>query len=245
MMASQPNLALYSAHDSSCCQRIWIALAHKNLDYTVVAVNLGERSNQAAQYRDLNPSARVPMLEVDGGRLRLRNSLTILTWLEDAFPDRPALLPPAGGDWIRRAAVLDLVALIIADVQPVQNNRVCRRAGELAAGSTTDREEILKHAIEWRATVIREGLKAYDAMIDDGLAGKYSVGDDLTLADVVLYSQATSARHVGIDVVEEFPNIGRIWPNVCTHPSVVTGGDATKQPDHPDSESRNTDGKEA
>lgn len=187
----QPRLRLFSAHGSSCCQRLWIALAHKKLTYTVVPVDLQNRGNQSQDYRSINSSGRVPTLEVDSGKLSLRNSLTSLLWLEEAFPDRPRLLP---SEWSRRAVVLDLVALILADTQPVQNSRVCRRAGELVVGQDGDSASISEHGKRWRAVAVRDGLQAFDSMIGDGVAGRFSVGDEFTLADVVLFCQAYWAK---------------------------------------------------
>lgn len=94
-MASHPTLNLYSACSCYC---LWIALAHKHLEYSVVPVNFAQHANCETQYSNVNSSARVPTLEVDCGKLSLKNNLTSLLWLEETFLERNVLLPPVT-DW--------------------------------------------------------------------------------------------------------------------------------------------------
>lgn len=194
-----PALRLYTTWTSSCAHRLWIALAYKSLPYESVYVNLSAKEHHGADYLSrVNPHARVPTLEVnfpESPTLWLRNSLTSLLWLESHFPSQ-RLLPPES-DWQRRALVLDLVGIIQADTQPVCNSSAARRAAEWAVGKTleegADREEVIKKATRWRVEAIKVGLKGFEGMIA-GAAGKFSVGDDFTLADVVLFPQVLMAR---------------------------------------------------
>lgn len=201
--SSLPQLRLYTTHTSSASHRLWIALAYKQLPYEVVYVNLSAKEQHKSDYLSrINPNARVPALEVvqEGGQsLWLRNSLTALLYLDSAFLESPRLLPPET-DWPRRALVLDLVGIIQADTQPVCNSSVARRAAEWAVGKTleegADHEAVIQKATEWRVHAIERALMAVERTISSNevqKAGKYAVGDDFTMADVILAAQLDMA----------------------------------------------------
>jgi len=56
------------------------------------------------------------------------------------------------------------------------------------------------------------GLAAYDK-VAEGYAGKYSVGDEVTMADVVLAPAVEAALRYGIEL-ESLPTIKRIYESV-------------------------------
>lgn len=233
-MAVQPKLVLYSSHASGCSQRLWIALAYKQLAHEIVTIDPATRSSKYKQ--NVNPSARVPTLHAtypDGRELWLKNSITALRWLDEAFPQTPQLVP-GPDDWNKRALVLDLFSLTTADTQPVQNSRICRRAGEVLYAHSNDGEDrdeaVAKGGQEWRRMVIRDYLESFEAMIA-GYAGRFAVGDDFTLADLVLYPQMLNGFGVGM-TLDEYPTLSRIWKNIIEH-HAIQAGDASRQPDHP------------
>jgi glutathione S-transferase len=82
-------LTLYDADRCPYAARARIALAEKRLSYETVAIDLDDRP---AWLYTKNSAGRVPVLEEDGG-LVLPESLCILEYLEERFPE-PALLPP-------------------------------------------------------------------------------------------------------------------------------------------------------
>jgi maleylacetoacetate isomerase len=85
-------LRLYSYWRSSASHRVRIALQLKGLDYEYVPVHLATDggAQHSAAYRALNPQSRVPALETADGVLT--QSMAIMEWLEETFPD-PRLLP--------------------------------------------------------------------------------------------------------------------------------------------------------
>jgi len=82
-------LRLYGYYRSSTSYRVRIALNLKGLDHEIVPVNLLEGEQRGDVYRGLNPFAGVPALEVDG-RVYAQ-SMAILEWLDERYPDRPLL----------------------------------------------------------------------------------------------------------------------------------------------------------
>ncbi|KNC51336.1 maleylacetoacetate isomerase [Thecamonas trahens ATCC 50062] len=183
---------MYSYWRSSCSYRVRIALAHKSLAYTYHAVSLlaGEQTEDG--YTELNPSKLLPALVLADGTV-IGQSTAILEFLEEAYPDAPKLLPE---DPLARAYVRQAVAMIAADIQPVQNLRVLKYVG-------------MDRKIEWGAHWIATGFDALEAFLAKH-AGNYCIGDELSLADACLVPQVYNARRFGIDVETKYPIIARI-----------------------------------
>ena len=71
---------LYDYYRSSAAYRVRIALNLKGIDYESRPVNLLHSEQRGDDYRALNPQGLVPMLEIDGHRLRTSTSIGIPSW---------------------------------------------------------------------------------------------------------------------------------------------------------------------
>ena len=111
----QDHIRLWAYFRSSTSYRLRIALNLKGLDYEVVPVNLLKAEQRGDAYRARNPFAGVPMLDA-GGRDRAQ-SMAILEWLDEAYPDRP-LLPRDTED---RFTVRELSYAIATELHAVNN----------------------------------------------------------------------------------------------------------------------------
>jgi maleylpyruvate isomerase len=184
------GLRLYNYWRSSASHRVRIALQLKGLDYEYVAVNLGAGDGEqfSAAYRALNPQSRVPALETPDGILT--QSMAILEWLEEAHPE-PPLLPRARGE---RARVRAMAQMMVADVQPLQNQSVTRYLqGTLRLDSTAVKS--------WLREWIGRGLGALEEMLArEPRRGGFCLGLEPTIADVCLVPQCASARRFGVDL---------------------------------------------
>src|SRR5205085_8715507 len=111
---------LYHAARSSAAYRVRIALNLKGVDYEPRLINLLEGEQKGDEYRELNPQGLVPMLEIDGHRLT--QSLAIIVYLDQCFPD-PPLVPrePADGAHVRAMALA-----VACDIHPLNNLRVLK-----------------------------------------------------------------------------------------------------------------------
>jgi maleylacetoacetate isomerase len=69
--------------------------------------------------------------------------------------------------------------------------------------------------------LIEDGLRAYEAIVA-GCAGKYSVGDEITMADVCLVPAAWGAERVGVDL-GAFPVVSGIVKNLESVEAVRKG----------------------
>ena len=113
-------MKLYSYWRSSAAYRVRIALNLKQLSFETIPVHLLKDGGQqhSAQYQLLNPNQLVPTY-VDG-ELTLNQSLAIIEYLEESYPE-PALLPE---DVTAKAQVRSLALDIACDIHPLNNLRV-------------------------------------------------------------------------------------------------------------------------
>jgi glutathione S-transferase len=80
-------LELYNAPVSTCSQRVRMALAEKNLEWTDRRVSLRDGAQLKPEYLAINPNGLVPTLVHDGKVIG--DSSVILEYLEDVFPAHP------------------------------------------------------------------------------------------------------------------------------------------------------------
>lgn len=194
-------MKLYGYWRSSASYRVRIALALKGLAYTYSPVHLLKAGGEqkGAEYSRLNPAKLVPTLAVTdpntGEDLTLNQSLAIIEYLDASFPG-PRLVPESPVD----AALVRTLALdMAADLQPITNLRVLQYlTGELAQPDAS------KQA--WITHWVTEAFTAFEKRLQS-TAGKYCVGDTVTLADVCLIPQVYNAKRFNIDL--------RPYPRLC------------------------------
>jgi maleylacetoacetate isomerase len=188
-------LTLYTYFRSSAAYRVRIAANLKGIRYRPQFVHLLKGEQHLPAYRMLNPQGLVPVLVVD--ETALTQSLAIIEYLEEAYPE-PPLLPKALKD---RAYVRALAASIACDIHPLNNLRVICYLKE-----TLNQDE--KARLAWIQHWIQEGLEAFEKHLDR-TQGRFCFGDRPTLADVCLVPQIYNARRFGCDL-HDFPRIQAI-----------------------------------
>lgn len=212
---------LYSYWRSSCSWRVRLALELKGIEFEYRAVNLIKDGGEQLkpEYASLNPMKEVPTLVIDGATLT--QSLAIVEYLEEARPETP-LLPR---DPLARAHVRALCAIVAADTQPVQNLRVL---GYFASHLDPAERDAKKTA--WAKHWIENGLRGFEELAAPR-AGRYCLGDEVTLADVFLVPQIYNAQRFGVDL-EPFPTIRRVCDALADLPAFQRAH-PSKQPDAP------------
>jgi maleylacetoacetate isomerase len=194
-------MKLHGYFRSSAAYRVRIALNLKGVDYESRPVNLLESEQRSDDYRELNPQGLVPMLEIDGHRLT--QSLAIIVYLDQAFPD-PPLVPrdPADGAHVRAMALA-----IACDIHPLNNLRVLKYLkNELGQ----PQEQVDR----WYAHWIADGLSALETMAKAG-AGRFLFGDQPTIADVCLVPQLYNARRFDC-ALDDYPALLRAEENALS-----------------------------
>ena len=185
---------LHDYYRSSASYRVRIALNLKGLEYERRPVNLAAGEQASDEYQALNPQGFVPMLEVDGRKLT--QSLAIIVYLDQRFPD-PPLMP---ADVVEQAHVRALALTIACDIHPLNNLRVLKYLeGELGAGKEA-RDSWYRH---W----VSEGFAALETMAAAD-AGDFLFGDAPTLADVCLVPQMYNARRFEVPL-DAYPTLLR------------------------------------
>ena len=92
----------------------------------------------------MNPSHLVPTLITENGALKLTQSLAILEYLEERYPEKP-LLPK---DLQKRATVRNLVGILALDVQPVANLRILIHVEKFGANRGAWAKEFLQDGLD-------------------------------------------------------------------------------------------------
>jgi maleylacetoacetate isomerase len=210
-----PKLRLYHYWRSSSSWRVRWAFAYKEIACDFVAVDLLPGASESAEHRKRNPLGYVPVLEFQGQPHLpyLGESIAIIEWAEEVFPE-PSLLP---GNPLERARARQLAEIINSGTQPLQNLNA--------------QDEHTKDPVErkrWTQHWIRNGLQAYETLVAE-TAGPFSMGDQLTLADLFLVPQCYNAarNEVGLDA---YPNIARIQKNALATPSCMASHPDRFQP---------------
>jgi maleylpyruvate isomerase len=207
-------VVLHSYWRSGAAYRTRIALNLKGLEYEQHDVDLRKRAHKTADYLAINPQGMVPALEVEGAILT--QSVAILEWLEEAYPES-ALLPSAPLD---RARVRAMAALIGSDIHPLNNLRVLGAVRGLGA----DQDGIDAWARGW----IAAGFDALEQMVAKDGDG-WSFGAAPTLADCYLIPQLYSARRFNVDLTP-WPRLLAVEQIAETHPAFIAAH-PDKQPD--------------
>ncbi|HEV7384531.1 MAG TPA: glutathione S-transferase N-terminal domain-containing protein, partial [Phenylobacterium sp.] len=138
------SLTLYSAWRATAPYRLRIGLALKGIAHDYVPIDLIKGEQREAAYKAVNPQGLTPALDIGDGRV-LTQSLAILEWLEEEYPD-PPILPKAP---LERQVVRAMALIVACDIHPLNNTRVGRKLHQMGI----DQAGIL----EWTQGWIRDG----------------------------------------------------------------------------------------
>ena len=182
-------ITLYDFGNSGAAYRARIALNLKDLDYDQIPIHLTKDGGQQFNddYAELNPQNFVPTL-IDGDT-QLIQSMAIMEFLEEAYPN-PSILPGNVND---RAQIRALANVVACDIHPINNLRVRLYLGDQMEVSAEKQRIWIEH---W----IRLGFKAFEKLYDKGPQGKFSYGDTPTIADACLIPQIANARRNECDL---------------------------------------------
>lgn len=209
------KLRLHNYWRSSASQRVRIALGLKGLAWEYVVVNILEGKQSATAYKAHNPMAQVPTLEIiedDGRTHHLTQSLPIIEYLDERFPE-PPLLPRALEDRARARAIAEMVN---SGIQPLQNLSTTNAVGKMGGDVKI-----------WVQGFIARGLEAIEAAVAPDT--RFAVADTPTIADCVLVPQIHSARRFGVDLAP-FPRISAIGA-ACEALPAFANAAPDRQPD--------------
>ena len=191
-------MKIYSFWRSLATYRVRIALNLKNLaPEEVIDINLMKGQQREASFRAVNPMMAIPAL-VDGAGPAMIESLAIIEYLDETHPN-PPLLPkdPRG-----RARVRGLAQLVAADSHPLIVPRVREY---LEHQLKQDQQTVAAWCRHWHT----QALTGLETHLKGKETGKFAHGDQVTLADICIASQAAGAKFFNVDTAP-FPNFVRV-----------------------------------
>ncbi|MGH7093039.1 MAG: maleylacetoacetate isomerase [Stellaceae bacterium] len=210
-------MKLYTYYRSQATFRVRIAMNLKGLAHedTFLHLEKGDQFNPA--YRAVNPQMVVPTL-IDGDT-RLFQSLAILEYLEEQYPE-PPLLPkdPAARAWLRGFALIN-----IADSHPLIVPRIRHYILDDLKLSPDQMMGWIRHWIGAGLQAMEELLGAHKE------SGRFCHGESPSFGDIGLVTQVTPARNFNADL-SSYPRVMRVYESCMAIPAFVEAAPAN-QPD--------------
>src|SRR5882724_10492094 len=215
-----PMIKLFSFWRSLATYRVRIALNLKGLKPDQeVDINLMKGAQRDPAYSAVNPMMALPAL-LDGDGAILFESLAIIEYLDETHPNPPLLPKDARG----RARVRGLAQIVACDSHPLIVPRV---------------REYLEHELKideptrmaWCRHWHTQALTALETHLGSKETGRFCHGDEVTIADICLASQAAGAKFFNVDTAP-FPNFVRI-ASACADIDAFVRAHPLKQPGAP------------
>ncbi|KAL2650431.1 hypothetical protein R1flu_018559 [Riccia fluitans] len=152
------KLVFYRDNSAWCpyCERLWLLLEEKQINYTVEKINMWCYGEKPEWYTRMVPSGLLPAVVLDGKLLT--ESLDIMLYLESKFSDKNPLLPrPGTPKW----SVLDELLRLERRLFGAWLSRIKGRSGEFDSAMDA----------------VNKALQKFD--------GPYFLGTELSLVDCV------------------------------------------------------------
>lgn len=197
---------LYSYWRTSATYRVRVAFNLKGVQPHETNVNTDAGEQRSEAFLKINPMAGIPVvIDHDAtGQPPLTQSLAILEFLDESYPDTAPLLPK---DLHGRARVRSLAAMLAADTHPLVTPRIKKYLTGLPEGQGKFDD------VAWRAWQIQwftTGLQAVEQRLaSESQTGTFCHGDTPTMADICLASVIAVMRVFKIEVPHT-PTIDRI-----------------------------------
>ena len=171
--------------------RVRLYLAEKaaggaRIDLDEVTVDLREGAQRSPEHRARNPLGRLPVLELDDGT-HLTESLAIIEYLEERFPDPPLI----GRDAVERARVREIER--IAELGVLLPVARIIHATRSPLGLPPNPEVARFHR-----RMLPEALRLLDARLADGRP--FVAGARPTIADCTLEAALQFGRFGGVEL---------------------------------------------
>jgi maleylacetoacetate isomerase len=192
-------MKLYTFWRSIATFRVRMALNMKGLKPEVEFVDLLKGHQHGGDYSKVNPQKLLPSLVLDDGGPPLFQSMAIMEYLEEVYPQPPLLPKDARG----RARVRGLSQIVVSDAHPLSVPRIRNYLTQTLKLNHDQMHEWVRH---WQ----KEALGTLETLLArDKATGRYCHGDQITIADICLVGQAVGSSFFDVGI-EPFPTVERI-----------------------------------
>jgi maleylacetoacetate isomerase len=212
------EIKLYNYFRSSASYRVRIALHYKGLEFEYTPIHLINQGGEqySAEYKKVNPASEVPTLVHDGQNIG--QSVAIIEYLDEVFP-HPSLYPKEAS---KKAKVRQLCEIINC-IQPLQNLKILKHF-------ETDFQVREEQKQAWLNKWLPTAFEAYEETAKH-TCGNFSVGDQVTAADLFLIPQVFTAQRYNINI-DQFKLIQKINER-CLQLPFFQKAHPYRQPDTP------------
>jgi len=198
-------MKLYTFPPAPNPRKLAVYLGEKDISIPLQLVSLVEAEQNTPWFLDINPKGAVPVLELDDGS-HLTESLAIIEYLEDLYPDPPMI----GRDPRERARVREAERMIDIGVlmrtARIVHNRRSPLPGVSGDASVAEKE--------------RERLPAILARVDTLIAtNTFVMGERPTIADCTLFGALAFGEMFDLPIEPEFSNLHRWYSDFKHRPS--------------------------
>jgi maleylacetoacetate isomerase len=182
-----------------------IVLNIKNIEHTIVPVDLLKSEHHSDDYRAKQPQGLVPCMEISAGEFIFQSG-AMIDYL-DGHKSAPRLLPIKGSQAIKIKTIVDIIA---CDIHPVCNLRVLKY---LTNNLNIDEDQ----KITWYRHWITEGFTALEKVVE---GEDFCIGQHVSLADIYLIPQVYNALRFDVDM-QAFPRLMHIYHNCNRLPAFI------------------------
>lgn len=189
-------------HATPNSMKVVVLLEELGLPFEVKTVDIFKGEQHAAEFRKVNPNAKVPAITDDG--VAVFDSHAILLYLAEKhhrfLPEEKAA----------RAATLSWLELVATGLSPLSGQAV----------------HFLHYAPEdlpyAKNRYVKEVERHYRVLDERLASSRFLAGDEYTIADMALYGWAASAGYIfGEKGLAEYPSVKRLMDEMGTRPAVI------------------------
>ena len=172
------------------------AHAGSKIELEEITVNLVEGQQKSLAFLAMNPFGKIPVLELDDGRV-IYESLAIIEYLEELYPETSLWGPdPESRGYARQIERIADAQGLIAIAREIHSTNS-------PIGLPANPEVAKYHRQLWET-----GMGHLEEMLQDGRP--YLAGERVTVGDCTLQGALQFARFADLDVLKNFPRL-RSW----------------------------------
>lgn len=192
-------ITFYYGSGSPYAWRVWLALEHKGLPYELKILSFSEGDLRNPEFQKLNPRRKVPVIVDDG--FALYESVAILEYLQDRYPEATPLLPLD----IRRRAV---ARRLMMETDWYLGQAIEHLVDEILFKPARERNE--QRIAEAKASCLKELAYIESVLHGDYLAGEFSAAD-LCLYPLLALLVRIEKKRPDLNIGEQCDRKVRAW----------------------------------